>query len=83
MSADEDVDDIMVLCCASCGKAEVDDVKLKSVQCNLVKDCSVNCQKNHRPKHKKACKKKMGQNNHALPPPKLDLILTKLELERR
>jgi len=29
MSADEEVDDIMVLCCASCGKAEVDDVKLK------------------------------------------------------
>ncbi len=60
MSAvDEEADGM--LCCASCGKAEVDDVKLKNCACNLVKYCSVDCQKNHRPQHKKACKKKMAE----------------------
>ncbi len=47
--------------CVSCGKAAVDDVKLKKCGCNLVKYCSVECQKNHRSKHKKACKKRMAQ----------------------
>ena len=48
--------------CASCGKAEADDVKLKiCTACRLVKYCSVECQKNHRPKHKKACKKRMAE----------------------
>jgi tetratricopeptide (TPR) repeat protein len=50
-----------MLCCASCGKAEVDDVKLKKCACNLVKYCSVACQKNHRPQHKKACRKRMAE----------------------
>ncbi len=59
MSADsESADEV----CASCGKAEVavDDTKLKKCACNLVKYCSVDCQKNHRPQHKKACKKRMA-----------------------
>ncbi len=47
--------------CANCGKAEVDDVKLKKCACKLVKYCSVDCQKNHRSKHKKACKKRMAE----------------------
>jgi hypothetical protein len=47
--------------CASCGKAEVDDVKLKKCACNLVKYCSVGCQKNHRPQHKKICKKRLAE----------------------
>ncbi len=47
--------------CANCGKAEVDDVKLKKCACNLVKYCGVDCQKNHRPQHKKACKKRMAE----------------------
>src|SRR5210317_934204 len=51
-----------MMCCASCGKAEVDDVKLKiCTACKLVKYCSVECQKNHRPQHKKACKKRMAE----------------------
>ena len=29
--------------------------------CRLVKYCSVECQKNHRPQHKKACKKRMAE----------------------
>ncbi len=62
MSAvDEEADDAM-LCCASCGRAEVDDVKLKiCTACKLVKYCSVACQKNHRPQHKKACKKRAAE----------------------
>jgi tetratricopeptide (TPR) repeat protein len=48
--------------CASCGKAEVDDVKLKiCTACKLVKYCSVDCQKNHRPQHKRACKKRLAE----------------------
>ena len=51
-----------MMCCASCGKAEVDDVKLKiCTACKLVKYCSVECQKNHRPQHKKACRKRMAE----------------------
>ena len=45
---------------ASCGKAEVDDVKLKKCACNLVKYCNLDCQKNHRPHHKKALQKEIG-----------------------
>ena len=49
------------LCCASCGKAEaeVDDVKLRKCACKLVRYCSVDCQKNHRPQHKRTCKKRL------------------------
>jgi hypothetical protein len=50
-----------MICCASCGKAEVDEVKLKKCACDLVKYCCVECQKNHRPQHKKACKKRMAE----------------------
>ena len=45
-------------CCASCGIAEVDDVKLmRCTACYLVRYCSVICQRNHRPQHKRACKR--------------------------
>ncbi len=45
-------------CCASCGIAEVDGIKLKNcTACYLVKYCSIKCQREHRPKHKRACKK--------------------------
>ncbi len=51
-----------MMCCACCGKAEVDDVKLKiCTACKLVKYCSVECQKNHRPQHKRACKKRAAE----------------------
>jgi tetratricopeptide (TPR) repeat protein len=48
--------------CASCGKAAVDNVKLKiCTACKLVKYCSVDCQKNHRPQHKRECKKRAAE----------------------
>jgi tetratricopeptide (TPR) repeat protein len=48
-----------MMCCANCGKAEIDNIKLKiCTACKLVKYCSVDCQKNHRKQHKKACKKR-------------------------
>ncbi len=47
--------------CASCGIAAVDDAKLKKCACNLVKYCTVDCQKNHRPQHKKSCKKRLAE----------------------
>jgi hypothetical protein len=56
MSSSTDQPDEM---CANCGKAEVDEVRLKiCTACKLVKYCSVDRQKNHRPQHKKACKKR-------------------------
>ena len=55
--------------CACCGKAEVDDVKLKKCACNLVRYCGVDCQTNHRPQHKKACKKRLAEK-------RVDLLLT-------
>ena len=57
------VEDNTVQCCASCGTAEIDDIKLMRCACKLVKYCSVKCQKDHRPKHKKACKKRVAELN--------------------
>jgi len=49
-------------CCASCGIAANDDVKLKNcTACHLVKYCGVKCQREHRPKHKRACKKRAAE----------------------
>ena len=48
--------------CASCGTAGGDDVKLKRCNaCYLVRYCSVKCQKEHRPQHKKECKKRVAE----------------------
>ena len=64
--------------CADCGKEEVEGItSLKACKsCKLVKYCNVNCQKNHWPTHKKACKKRSAElRDEALfkdPPPKED-----------
>ena len=51
--------------CGSCGITGVD-VKLKKCACNLVKYCSIKCQKDHRPKHKKLCKKRLAEMHDKL-----------------
>ncbi len=61
MSADLEAAAADMSCCASCGKAALDDVKLKKCACELVKYCTVQCQKNHRPQHKRACKKRLAE----------------------
>jgi tetratricopeptide (TPR) repeat protein len=58
MRAEEEATDEV---CASCGKAAVDDVKLKKCACKLIQYCSVECQRNHRPHHKKLCKKRLAK----------------------
>ena len=62
MSAATKEDGEEVILCASCGTAESDDIKLKNcTACYLVRYCSVKCQKAHRPKHKKECKKRAAE----------------------
>jgi len=60
MSADAESEssNVMMMCCASCGIGDDDDIKLKKcTACKLVRYCSVKCQREHRPQHKKTCKK--------------------------
>ena len=51
------------LCCASCGIAEVDDVKLTlcDANCTLVRYCSVTCHRDHQPLHEAMCKKRVAE----------------------
>ncbi len=54
----DDVDEI----CASCGITGGDNIKLKNcTACKLVKYCCVECQRNHRSQHKRACKKRAAE----------------------
>eukprot|EP00986_Skeletonema_menzelii_P015812 scaffold12771_cov86-Skeletonema_menzelii.AAC.1 len=49
-------------CCASCGVAEVDEIKLKECNdCDLVRYCSDDCQIDHKPEHEEACKKRTAE----------------------
>ncbi len=63
MSADNiEAGDVAVDTCASCGIAEVDDVKLKPCNgCDLVAYCSDACEKDHRPEHKEAYKERSAE----------------------
>ena len=55
-------DNITTSCCACCGISENDDVKLRNcTACYLVKYCGIKCQKDHRPKHKRVCKKRAAE----------------------
>ncbi len=48
--------------CASCGITQGGDVKLMTcTACKLARYCSVACQKEHRPKHKRDCKRKAAE----------------------
>jgi hypothetical protein len=60
MSSTSEPDETM--CCASCGVAEVNEIKLKKCDaCKFVRYCGVKCQRDHWPKHKKACKKRAAE----------------------
>jgi len=78
-------DDDDMLKCANCGK-DGDGLKLCNA-CKEVRYCSVACQKNHRPKHKKHCKKRAAElHDEALfrePPPKEDCPICFLPLPRQ
>ena len=51
-----------MICCACCGIAGGDDVTLKNcTACYLVKYCSIKCQREHRPQHKRECKKRAAE----------------------
>ena len=57
MSEDNEAD--TTTSCASCGIAEIDDIKLKDCdECDLVKYCSDECQENHRSEHEEVCKQR-------------------------
>ena len=61
MDQDKVADDAMMFC-AACGVEECDDITLKTcTACKSVRYCSVKCQKNHRPQHKQACKKRAAE----------------------
>eukprot|EP00984_Skeletonema_dohrnii_P016386 scaffold7271_cov72-Skeletonema_dohrnii-CCMP3373.AAC.1 len=50
------------LCCASCGIAELDDIKLMDCDaCDLVHYCSDECQQEHRPQHELRCKERAAE----------------------
>ena len=55
MNANEVDDEV----CASCGIAEVDEIKLKKcAACESVRYCSDKCERDHRQQHEEACKKR-------------------------
>ncbi len=50
------------VCCANCGIAPVDDIKLKICDdCDLVKYCSDKCRESHREQHETECKKRKAE----------------------
>ena len=50
------------MCCASCGKSELDDIKLKECGgCDLVNYCSDTCQEDHRSEHDAKCKERVAE----------------------
>eukprot|EP00985_Skeletonema_marinoi_P012785 scaffold6259_cov75-Skeletonema_marinoi.AAC.13 len=54
--SEEDSDHNMTMCCASCGVAEVDVLKLKEcTSCDLVRYCSDACQQEHSHQHEAMC----------------------------
>jgi len=60
--AEKGGDGDMMMFCGSCGIAEDDDIKLKKCNaCKSVRYCGVKCQKEHRPQHKKECKKRVAE----------------------
>ena len=63
MSTTTNLEDVNVMMrCANCGIKEDDDIQLKTcTACKSARYCGVKCQKEHRPKHKKACKQRAAE----------------------
>ena len=62
MSSDNSEAAAADMCCASCGKSELDDVKLKPCDgCDLVRYCSDDCREDHRSEHKAKCKERAAE----------------------
>jgi hypothetical protein len=62
MMSTENKEADMMLCCASCGIAGVDDIKLMDCDnCDLVKYCSDACNENHREQHDEECRKRQAE----------------------
>ena len=60
--SEDDLEQAADMCCASCGMAEVDDIKLKEcVNCDLVQYCSDKCREEHRSKHEVMCKERAAE----------------------
>jgi len=51
------------VCCANCGVAEIDDIRLKKCDggCDLVKYCSDKCTEEHREQHEEECKNRVQE----------------------
>eukprot|EP00985_Skeletonema_marinoi_P025036 scaffold17964_cov127-Skeletonema_marinoi.AAC.7 len=62
MSGVDEPERNIMMFCAACGIAGVDAIKLKKcTACYLVRYCSIKCQRDHRPQHKKECKKRAAE----------------------
>ena len=62
MSADDHRASDVATVCASCGITVIDNVKLKDCDdCDLVRYCSDECQKNYESEHEEACKKRAAE----------------------
>eukprot|EP00984_Skeletonema_dohrnii_P017532 scaffold8001_cov92-Skeletonema_dohrnii-CCMP3373.AAC.2 len=65
MNAEDDLEEAEaadMMFCASCGIAEVDDIKLMTCNdCDLVRYCSDKCQQGHRPRHDAKCKERAAE----------------------
>ena len=49
-------------CCANCGAAEVDDIKLEECNgCDLLRYCGDKCREDHREQHEEECKKRKAE----------------------
>ena len=60
--SEEYSDHNMMVCCASCGVAEVDELKLKEcTSCDLVRYCSDACQQEHSPQHEAMCNERAAE----------------------
>ncbi len=52
----------IIVCCANCGIAQVDDIKLEDCDaCQSVSYCSDKCRENHREQHEEECQKRKAE----------------------